>query len=462
MEESGRREAARAVLMTVVSVVLPGIVPMRAGRRRLGAGVLLGFWLLVGTVAGWLLVARRSDVIRVAVHADWLAALALAVVVLALAWPLVLVWSYRLARPAGLSRSRRFVADAGVAVLCLAVAVPLLAGAWYAHVQRDLVADVFQGSTHGVEARNHGWAGKPRLNVLLLGGDADRGRYGVRTDSMILASVDTRTGDTVLLALPRNLQHAPMPPGRARERFPDGFPDLLNEVYQYAWDHPEVMPYPDPGRELLKRTFAQILGIPVDYFILVNISAFRDIVDSLGGVRIVVEQPIPYGLSGETIPAGRQRLNGKLALWYARSRTNSDDYTRMRRQRCVLGAIVRQADPMTALVKFQQLAAAAKRNVSTDIPQGVVPHLIELGLKAKQAHLSGLAFVPPLIRPDRPDFGLINRLAQEAVGLSPRTPAPSGSPAPAGPSPEGSATPGGGPATSTEAPVRLQSVCQYW
>ena len=50
------------------------------------------------------------------------------------------------------------------------------------------------------------WAGTPRVNVLLLGGDAGPDRRGLRTDTVILASIDTATGNAVLFSLPRNLE----------------------------------------------------------------------------------------------------------------------------------------------------------------------------------------------------------------------------------------------------------------
>ena len=68
------------------------------------------------------------------------------------------------------------------------------------------------------------WAGTPRVNVLLLGSDAGADRTGVRTDSMMVASINTRTGDTVLFGLPRNLQNVPFPEHDPLHKlFPQGF-----------------------------------------------------------------------------------------------------------------------------------------------------------------------------------------------------------------------------------------------
>lgn len=225
--------------------------------------------------------------------------------------------------------------------MCFAVAVPV---AWSAHstyVYRNALTSIFRsGSENGkkVDAEDP-FNGEPRVNVLLLGGDAASNRTGVRTDSMTVASVDTKTGDTVLLSLPRNLESFPMPPGPARDRFPYGFtgdgpqnPGLLNEVYEYAENHPDVVPgvaKNHRGPELLKATIAGILGVRVDYYILVDMFGFADIIDAMGGVKLKITEPIPYGLQGAVLQPGHRTLSGKEALWYGRSRTNSSDYVRM-------------------------------------------------------------------------------------------------------------------------------------
>ena len=97
-------------------------------------------------------------------------------------------------------------------------------------IQRELLQDV---TANGTQVDNGGkpqpgqadpWVNTPRVNVLLIGSDAGADRDGVRTDSPILASIDTHTGDAVLFGIPRNLQHVPFPPGTPMaEQYPDGF-----------------------------------------------------------------------------------------------------------------------------------------------------------------------------------------------------------------------------------------------
>ena len=84
-------------------------------------------------------------------------------------------------------------------------------------VQRDFMITMF-GDGSAVDA-HHG-----RYNVLLMGGDSGAGRWGLRPDSMTVASIDAETGKTVLISLPRNMQNFPFAEGSVMaEQFPDGF-----------------------------------------------------------------------------------------------------------------------------------------------------------------------------------------------------------------------------------------------
>ena len=107
--------------------------------------------------------------------------------------------------------------------------------------QRDLIAGVFadDGESATVVDTPDPFGDQERVNVLLLGGDGGEGRDGVRTDTVIVASIDTETGDTTLFSLPRNLEDLPFPADSPlAEVYPDGFDagdeseSLLNAVYR--------------------------------------------------------------------------------------------------------------------------------------------------------------------------------------------------------------------------------------
>src|SRR5690606_25713299 len=307
----------------------------------------------------------------------WMTVLALILAAVAIAWTTVIIWSYMLVRPAASGVPGRALSAALTVALCALVLAPTAYAARLAYVSRDLVQHLFAGNYGPVLAEDP-WSGAQRVNFLLIGADSAPNRPGVRTDSMTVASVDTATGATTLLGLPRNLEEVPLPPGPARDRFPYGFtgagtissPGLLNEVFQSAENRPEVVPgVPDGqrGPTLLKETVSGVLGIPVRYYAMVDMAGFAAMIDAVGGVRITVTEPIVYGKYREgLLPAGTRVLSGEEALWYGRSRTDSDDYVRMGRQKCLINAVARQADPVTLLNSFEQLASATKRAISTD------------------------------------------------------------------------------------------------
>jgi anionic cell wall polymer biosynthesis LytR-Cps2A-Psr (LCP) family protein len=181
-------------------------------------------------------------------------------------------------------------------------------------------------------------------------------------------------------------------------------------------------------------------------------------VDAIGGIRIDVPRDIPIG--GGTTPAGNrnpitgyidkgdnQLLDGYQALWFARSRDGSTDYDRMRRQRCVIGAIIQQSDPVTLMRAYPELARTAQDNISTDIPQQDLQAWVELSLRVKDGSVRSLPFTDEVIA-DRanPDYYQIQELVQEALTAPAPSPTPSAIPSPG-------TSPGGVTVTPSPAPV---------
>ena len=101
--------------------------------------------------------------------------------------------------------------------------------------------------------------------------------------------------------------------------------------------------------------------------------------------------------------------------WYARARDGSDDYSRMARQKCVMGAMLDQLDPTSVLRNFQKIAKASSAMVQTSIPASEVDRFIGLALKAKGQKISTLSVVPPLFDTYQPDAKLIKEKVAEAI-----------------------------------------------
>jgi LCP family protein required for cell wall assembly len=481
---SAGRPVGRSLAITAASAVLPGLAHWVAGRHRSAMVIGSLALILVGSLLGLAMTTSRTELLRLAVRPGWLAGLIGGSLVVALAWVVLVTGSYRVLGPVrtiGITHAGVVLA---LAVLSLLVAAPPVAVARYAYLQRDLITDLFPDDPNGGLAAGEGgsgnadpFAGRDRVTILLLASDAGPDRTGARTDSIVAASIDTHSGDVVLLSLPRNLQEVPMPPGPLRKQWPDGYPDLLNSVYEYVTERPALFHGArDRGAAAVKQVVSYILGIPIDYYAMVDLAGFDQFVDALGGVTVTVTERLPIGgltASGARVPPdgyiepGTQRLNGDKALWYARSRRDSTDYDRMLRQRCLIGAMVRQAEPLTVLRRFQELASATKRLASTDIPRSVLPDLVTLG---DRMHSSGkirsIAFVPPLIVTGNPNYTKIRLLTRRALQPAPATtsprPTPSASPRPtaASPRPTPSPTTPRGDATPRPTdPVDVDAAC---
>jgi anionic cell wall polymer biosynthesis LytR-Cps2A-Psr (LCP) family protein len=153
-----------------------------------------------------------------------------------------------------------------------------------------------------------------------------------------------------------------------------------------------------------------LLGIPIDHYALVDLSGFVDVIDALGGVTVDVDERVRDRLSPATpggpwrsfdIRPGRRHLDGQAALAYARSRRATSDYDRMRRQRCLLAALARQADPATLLRAVPRLVPLVQRSVATDVPTRDLPALAQLAAKARRDRVATLGLTPPRFAPTR-------------------------------------------------------------
>ncbi|MGH2534980.1 MAG: LCP family protein [Thermomicrobiales bacterium] len=275
---------------------------------------------------------------------------------------------------------------------------------WFALAVVALLAvSVMPAHAQPIQPREAG--NDDRVTILLLGGDAGPERSGLRTDSMIVVTVDRNTGQSAIFGVPRNLAMTPLPPDLAHPFECACWPSLLNELYAYAEANPGRFPADDhPGALALKGAIGHLLGLPIDYFALVDLPGFVDVVDALGGIDLDVLAPVTIFLSpareGEAwqqydIPAGRQHLDGHQALAYARSREGGSDYDRMARQRCLLGALAREADVSTLLRAYPDLLDELTDSILTDVPRDELPELIALLDKVDFAEIVVLGFVPP-------------------------------------------------------------------
>ncbi len=416
----------RAASCAALSALLPGAGQVHGGARARGAAM-IGVVIALGAAA---LVLARQDVaflLGQALRTEvLLGALALNGAVLLFRGGAV-ADAWRLGRRPAHGAARVAVLGALLAF----VAVPHAVAAWYQWSAYDAVTAIFADvdpadvppglpfragaddlradRLQALDARERAealaeWPRGGRLTVLLLGGDAGPGRSGLRTDTMVVATIDVRTRRAALLSLPRNMGAVPVPPAAAGLVPGGNFTDILNALYGWAGRYPDLFPGRDPGATALKQVAANLTGLRVDYYALVDFRGFVEMVDALGGVTINVPRPVLDRVSppeeGQDwiridLQPGRQELTALETFAYVRARSYSSDYERIRRQRCVMVALAQQADPARVLRSFPRLARAARQNVSTDIPRRVLPRLVEIVAGIDRRKVVSLGFVPP-------------------------------------------------------------------
>lgn len=463
----------RAFVLVLLSAVLPGSAQWLAGNRRVGriamttAALLLGVLLLTG-LGLWF---WRDLTVRVLLQDPVPAILRVLTWMLLGAWLVLLGDAWRLARPPRLARWCRLALTTACLVLTLlaATATTLLASALTAagHVSR-----VLQGGGE-TEAK----AG--RYNILLLGVDAAADREGIRPDSINVASIDATTGRSVVFGLPRNLMGVPFPPDSPLHALhPEGYrcggECMLNGIYSLGQENAASYPGRDAGLAATTEAVEATLGLEINYYAMVDLAGFQSLIDAVGGIRLDIGKRVPIGGIGSAVngyigPGQEVHLDGYHALWFARSRVDSDDYERMVRQKCVLAAMAKQLDPAVMATRFVDLAAASSDIVRTDVGPGEVSQLAELALKGRSLPVETVNFAPPLIETAHPDLELIRATVIDTIAASqdldaPTTdqpdPAVSSGDAdsdgePAGPAPEAA------PATEETTPVAEEEpVCR--
>ncbi len=410
----------RAWWLLALGIVLPGAPQVLAGNRRLGRLGLLStalLWsLLIGAVVAYTV---RPELLFSLLTRSW-SLLVIQGVLLAYAvlWLVLTLNTMVLLKLVRVQRNMRLLLGMLATVtMALSVSMPAYA-AFLVQSQRGLVSTVF------VQA-------KPvdpidgRYNILLIGADAGEDRDGIRPDSMTVVSVDATTGQAVMVGVPRDLCGFDLPESSPLYEYylynSDGLFDCkANGVFNVVEAFYDEV-YPDavaqgsrPGIEATKDAVEGITGIPIQYYVMVDMAGFASMIDALGGVTVDVQDRIPlvaYGFEGEVpewIEPGVQTLDGQRALWFARSRFDSSDWDRMERQRQLQLAIFQQFTPGNLLKKFQGISQAGSAIVTTDIPESMLGFFVSLALKTKEQEIVRINLVPPEFDPDNPDIAYIH------------------------------------------------------
>ena len=249
-------------------------------------------------------------------------------------------------------------------------------------------------------------AGRSEIHVMILGVDERKDDVG-RSDTLMVATVDPEKGTASLLSIPRDTRVAIEGAGY----------DKINAAYAYG------------GYALTKKTLEQLLDVPMDYYILIDVHAFERIIDALDGIDIDVEKRMYYedpwdddgGLVIDIYP-GMQHMTGEKAIQYVRYRDTEGDIGRIRRQQRFMRAVLQKVTTPEIFAKLPEITGEVAKSVKTDLDTGdmikflqIMKKVQEDGLAAEMAPgnpawFKGVSYWIP-------DIVEIRRMAARAAGV---------------------------------------------
>lgn len=309
-------------------------------------------------------------------------------------------------KPLPIQKTRRFSWKRAILVFFLIILIlVVLSVGWVSWKFEKDCSKVFRGCTIFSLFDNTPLKGEDtgRVNILLAGNSTDDpGHDGAQlTDSIMLVSIDTKNHTGYMLSVPRDL-FVDYGTGGC----PYGDSGKINATYECGQAlkfHQDG--YPNGGMGLLEKVVSGDLGVPIDYYALINYSAFRDAVNAVGGISLTIKSNDPRGVydpyTNLKLPNGKAELDGQTALNLARSRGDGpgsygvfSDFDRTQRQRQMLSAIKDKATSVGILVnpfKLGSLLDAMGQNVKTDIQGNNIHRLISLTKSVPDSKLKSVS-----------------------------------------------------------------------
>lgn len=184
-------------------------------------------------------------------------------------------------------------------------------------------------------------------DILILGIDEREGRndFKGRTDTIIIYHISSWGKKDSLISIPR---------------------DTRVQLEGYGWNKINAA-YVYGGEEMIKQEIYELTGIEIDRVMVINFRGFMEIIDILGGIEIVVEEPLHDELSGADFDPGTYTISGEQALSFARCRaTARADIDRIDRQQYLLNEIIRQKFNFSMITKMPQIIKVLSSETRSD------------------------------------------------------------------------------------------------
>ncbi|WP_330998041.1 LCP family protein [Pectinatus haikarae] len=251
------------------------------------------------------------------------------------------------------------------------------------------------------------FSSEDKYTIMVMGIDSRADDVG-RSDTMMIFNVDTKNDNVSVMSIPRD----------TRVQIKGYKYDKINHAYAYG------------GHELSRDAVQNLLGVPIDYYVLIDIKSFENIIDAIGGVDIDVEKRMYYndpwddngGLHIDLYP-GMQHMDGKKAIEYVRFRDGEGDIGRITRQQHFIKAVLEKILTPSILPKLPEIIKEVSATVKTDMSfaymlkfAGMLP-----GMKDRQINSSMLPGKPAYIDDISywlPDIKVLRQNIAETLALN--------------------------------------------
>jgi LCP family protein required for cell wall assembly len=204
-----------------------------------------------------------------------------------------------------------------------------------------------------------------RITFLVVGTDSMPGRafQNAITDTMMVVSMDKKTGKVTMISVPRDTSAFDLYYGGWAEsglKLNELVNNLINGYYKS----------PDPPMITLKKEISYLVGLPIDYYAALDLGGFASMINAIGGIDIYNERGIDDPSTGIEMGVGPVHLNGSLAILYVRSREGAggSDYQRAARQQALLVALEKKVASPSILPNIANLISLAGKVIATDFP----------------------------------------------------------------------------------------------
>lgn len=190
--------------------------------------------------------------------------------------------------------------------------------------------------------------GKEPFSILLMGIDKEgEGLDRGRSDTMMVMAVNPTNKKTTLVSIPRDTR---------TEIIGKGFDDKINHAHAFG------------GAGMSLNTVQNLLDIPVDFFVSVNMNGIQQIVDAVGGISVT--PTLSFNQSGYSFVEGQPTtVDGEAALAYSRMRKEDPegDFGRQERQREVVLAILKKGASFDSILNFESVLTSMENNLQTNL-----------------------------------------------------------------------------------------------